>query len=70
MSHKNLRQLGPGLYADERDSLYLDMREFLAGHGLEDTPEARQAVWEELRSSFAPSTIREISAEENDAGAE
>lgn len=64
MPHKDLRQLGQGLYADERGSLYLNMREFLAANGLEDTPEARQAVWEELRSSFSPDAIGEISTGE------
>ncbi|MGE5321534.1 MAG: hypothetical protein ACM3SW_01645 [Actinomycetota bacterium] len=65
MSHKDLRQLGPGLYVDERRLLYLDMREFLAANGLEDTPEARQAVWEELRRSFSPAAIAEITDEES-----
>jgi len=67
MPHKNLRQLGRGLYADERGSLYLDMREFLAANSLEDTPEARQAVWEELRDSFSPVAIREITDEKEES---
>lgn len=66
MPHKDLRRLGQGLYADERGSLYLNMREFLAANGLEDTPEARQAVWEELRSSFK-AAILEITDENQSA---
>jgi hypothetical protein len=69
MPHKNLRQLGPGFYVDERNALYFDMSEFLAARGLEDTPETRQAVWKEVRRNFGSIAITEISREK-DSGPE
>jgi hypothetical protein len=50
-----------GIYADDQGRIYVHMREFLVQHGMRDTPEAREVVWEELLSMFSPLTIFELS---------
>lgn len=52
MRKDELQQIGPGLYKDERGSVYCDMQEFLAFHKLPDEQEIRRAVWEELERQF------------------
>jgi hypothetical protein len=52
MRKDELQQIVPGLYQDERGSVYCDMQEFLAFHKLPDKQEIRRAVWEELERRF------------------
>jgi len=56
-----LKCLIAGIYADNEGRIYVHMREFLVQHGMRDTPEAREVVWEELLSMFSPLTIFELS---------
>ena len=56
-----LTSLIPGIYADDEDCIYVHMREFLVQHGLPDTPEGREVVWEEILSMFSGLTIFELS---------
>ena len=56
-----LKCLITGIYADDRGRIYVHMREFLVQHGMRDTPEAREVVWEELLSMFSPLSIFELS---------
>ena len=57
---RNLTRVIPGLYADCQGSLYVDMREFLARHGMPDSPEVRAVVWEEIREIFGEIKVVEI----------
>jgi len=50
----------PGFYADARGRLHLNMREFLAAHGMLDTPEGRAIVWEEVKEIFIGIEVIEI----------
>lgn len=56
----DLTPLIPGLYADARGRLHLDMREFLVAHGMPDVPEMRAVAWEEIREIFSGIEIEEI----------
>jgi hypothetical protein len=49
---RKLDPLIPGIYADGEGRALLNMREFLAAHGLPDAPELRTVIWEEIREIF------------------
>jgi hypothetical protein len=57
---KNLTPLIPGLYADYKGCLHVDMDEFLLTHGLPDAPELRAVIWDEIREIFGEAGIIEI----------
>jgi hypothetical protein len=57
---EDLSQLGAGVYVDKEGTLYLKMREFLAAHQLEDRPEVRRAVLDEVRLQFGNVPLREM----------
>jgi len=57
---EELKQVAPGLYVDQNGTLYLKMREFLAARQLEDLPEVRRAVCEEVRRQFGDVPMREM----------
>lgn len=48
-----LHPLIPGLYADNNGQVYLNMREFLAAHGMPDVADFRAVVWGEVKEIFA-----------------
>ena len=50
----------PGFYSDVGGTLYVDMAEFLAAHGLPETEAARAAVWQEIYAVFGGIEIIEI----------
>jgi hypothetical protein len=50
---KELDPLIPGIYADGEGHALLNMPEFLAAHGLPDTPELRAMIWEEIQELSA-----------------
>jgi hypothetical protein len=52
MGDKPLTRIGAGFYVDVNRSLYVNVREFLTAHELPDTPEVRQAVWDQIRRDF------------------
>jgi hypothetical protein len=56
-----LTSLIPGIYADDEGCIYVHMREFLVQHGIPDTLEGREVVWEEILSMFSGLTIFELS---------
>jgi hypothetical protein len=58
---QELTSLIAGIYADDEDCIYVHMREFLVQHGIPDTPEGRQVVWEEILSMLSGLTIFELS---------
>jgi hypothetical protein len=58
---RELTCLIAGIYADDEDCIYVHMREFLVQHGIPDTPEGRQVVWEEILSMLSGLTIFELS---------
>lgn len=49
---KKFRRLSQGLYSDEKGNVYIFIRDFLARHGIPDRPEAREAVYYEVRRAF------------------
>ena len=59
-SMHNLTPVIPGFYADSQGRLYVNMREFLALHGMHDSPPVRAVVWEEIREIFGEITVIEI----------
>lgn len=58
---RDLILLIPGFYADNQGHLYLNMGQFLGGHGMPDAPEVRFVVWDEIREIFGDQEIIEIS---------
>ena len=60
MNDKELRKIGEGFYVDDNRALYFKMRELLAAHNLSDTPEARKAIWEQVRQDFGVIEITEL----------
>jgi hypothetical protein len=50
----------PGFYSDLGGTLYVDMAEFLAAHGLPETEAARAAVWQEIYRVFGAIEIIEL----------
>jgi hypothetical protein len=56
-----LKRISPGFYSDRGGALYVDMAEFLAAHGVQDTIEARSEAWREIHHSMGPVEITEIS---------
>jgi hypothetical protein len=52
MGDKQLTRIGAGFYVDANRSLYVNVREFLTAHDLPDTPEVRQAVWDQIGRDF------------------
>ena len=56
-----LNRFAPGFYSDRAGSLYVDIEEFMAAHGVPDTDEARSQVWQEIHRSFGPIEINEVS---------
>lgn len=57
---EDLRQLSPGLYVDGKGTLYVRLSEFLLAHHLQDTPEVREAVREEIYHEFGNVPIKEL----------
>lgn len=58
---QKLTPLIPGFYADRQGRIHLSMREFLAGHGLPDSPGLRAVIWEEMAAIFGEVEVIEIS---------
>ncbi len=52
-----LHLLIPGFYADDNGQVYLNMREFLAAHGMPDVPQFRTVVWDEVGDIFEMKVI-------------
>jgi hypothetical protein len=57
---EELTPLIPGIYADEEGRALLNMREFLAVHGLPDAPELRAVIWEEIQEIFGDVEVIEM----------
>jgi len=53
------RQISAGLYSVQKGTLYIEWREFLAGHNLPDGPEVRQAVRENIYREFGSVKLEE-----------
>jgi hypothetical protein len=51
----------PGIYDDGAGHIYVNMREFLASHGVADNPKMRRVAWAEMRETFGNVPIIEIS---------
>jgi hypothetical protein len=60
MGERELTKIGPGFYVDKNRSLYFNVREFLDFHELPDSPEVRQAVWNQVRHDFGIIGITEL----------
>jgi hypothetical protein len=52
-------RLTAGLYVDQEGRLIIKMAEFLAAHGIEDSPLARRAVLSEILQQFGKVPFRE-----------
>jgi hypothetical protein len=50
----------PGFYCGPGGSLYVDMAEFLAAHGMPDTEGGRGVVWQEIYRVFGSIEIVEL----------
>jgi hypothetical protein len=57
---EELTPLIPGIYADGKGRALLNMREFLAAHGLRDTLEMRAVIWEEIQEIFGDIEVIEM----------
>jgi hypothetical protein len=57
---KEFTPLIPGIYADGEGCVLLNMREFLAAHGLPDAPEMRAVIWEEIQEIFGDVEVIEM----------
>jgi hypothetical protein len=57
---KDLEPLIPGFYVDSNARIHVNMREFLAAHGLPDSLEIRAIVWMEIGEVFDNMEIIEI----------
>jgi hypothetical protein len=57
---EELTPLIPGIYADGQGCVLLNMREFLAAHGLPDAPELRAVIWEEIQEIFGDVEVIEM----------
>lgn len=60
MGEHELTKIGPGFYMDRNRSLYFKVREFLDFHKLADSPEIRQAVWNQVSQDFRAVGVREF----------
>jgi hypothetical protein len=60
MKRDGLTKIGPGFYVDDRRALYFHVQEFLASSKLPDTPEVRQAIWDQVRQDFGVIGITEL----------
>ena len=60
MDDKKLRKISTGFYVDDNRALYFKVRELLAAHGIADTPEARKAIWEQVKGDFGIIEITEL----------
>lgn len=49
-----------GIYADDQGGIYINMREFLACHGLPDNTEVREVLWTEFCDVFAGLELFEL----------
>jgi hypothetical protein len=63
---EELTPLIPGVYTDGNGCVLLNMREFLAAHGLRDAPELRAVVWEEIQKIFGGIEVIEMLSEPGD----
>jgi hypothetical protein len=63
---KKLNPLIPGIYADGKGCVLLNMREFLAAHGLPDAPELRAVIWDEIQEIFGDVEVIEMPSEPGD----
>jgi hypothetical protein len=61
---KTLESFDLGFYSDG-ESIYVDLSEFLEGHGMRDTHQARLIVWSEIKDIFRGLQLRELSAHES-----
>ncbi|MCU1255100.1 MAG: hypothetical protein JWM83_1399 [Candidatus Angelobacter sp.] len=61
----DLTPLIPGIYADRNGCVLLNMREFLAAHGLPDAPELRAVIWEEIQEIFGDVEVIEMVSEQD-----
>jgi len=57
---KDLEPLIPGFYVDSNARIHVNMREFLAAHGLTDSPELQAIAWMEIGEIFGDVEIVEI----------
>jgi hypothetical protein len=60
MGEKELTKIGPGFYVDKNRWVYFNVREFLDFHKLTDSPEVRQAIWNQVSSDFGIIGIKEL----------
>jgi hypothetical protein len=56
---KSVTQFEPGFYSDG-ETVYVDMGEFLAAHGVCDRPEIRAVLWSDLREMFSGVPVEEL----------
>ena len=61
MNENDLTKIGPGFYVDGKRGMYFKVREFLDFHNLPDSPEVRQAVWDQVKEDFGEVGITELS---------
>lgn len=57
--HEDRSRLSAGLYVDQEGRLIVKMAEFLAAHGIEDSPLVRRAVLSEILHQFGNVPFRE-----------
>ena len=57
---RNLTPVIPGFYADSEGRLCVNLREFLAAHGMPDSPAVRAVVWEEIQDIFGEIPVIEV----------
>ncbi|HEY2496518.1 MAG TPA: hypothetical protein VGK24_05575 [Candidatus Angelobacter sp.] len=58
---KSVTRFEPGFYSDG-ETVYVDMGEFLATHGVCDRPEIRAVLWSDLREIFSGVPVQELRA--------
>jgi len=63
MKKKDLKQIGRGFYVDDNKRLYMDMKEFLAGHNLPDRPVVREAIVQQVKDEFGIAEVVELGDE-------
>jgi hypothetical protein len=66
LSDERITRIGTGFYVTEQGALLVNVREILAEFNLPDTPEIRQAIWDQIRRDFGIIPITEIGDGEKD----
>ena len=63
MQERGLRKIGIGFYVNAEGGLLVNVREILVAFEMSDTPEVRQALWDQIRQDFGLIPIEEIEDE-------